>query len=210
MGKKVMSKRSATRRSKGETTRNRIVAQAAPLFNQRGLEGTSLSALMEATGLEKGGIYRHFPSKEAMALKAFDYAWKLATELRRENLNKIPNSVDKLKQFVCNFVEHRGPVPGGCPLLNSAIDSDDGNAALRSRAERALRNWTKFLTDIIEEGLAKKEISRRADPQQTAMVIIASLEGALMISRLTRDRSALETARAHLGEYLEAEIRAAS
>ena len=54
--------------SKGEETRERIVAQAAVLFNQRGVEGTSISDLMEATGLEKGGIYRHFP-KEAVAVE---------------------------------------------------------------------------------------------------------------------------------------------
>ena len=56
--------------SKGDQTRERIIAKAAELFNQRGLEGTSMADLMEATGLEKGGIYRHFPSKEAVAAEA--------------------------------------------------------------------------------------------------------------------------------------------
>lgn len=50
--------------SKGEKTRQRIVAEAATLFNERGFEGGSLTDLMDATGLEKGGIYRHFSSKE--------------------------------------------------------------------------------------------------------------------------------------------------
>jgi len=50
--------------SKGEETRERIVAEAAALFNQRGYEGGSMSELMKATGLEKGGIYRHFSSQE--------------------------------------------------------------------------------------------------------------------------------------------------
>ena len=62
--------------SKGDQTRERIIAKAAELFNQRGLEGTSMADLMKATGLEKGGIYRHFASKEAVAAEAFDYAWK--------------------------------------------------------------------------------------------------------------------------------------
>src|SRR5579871_588701 len=111
--------------TKGENTRKRIVAKAAPLFNQKGLEGTSMSELMAATGLEKGGIYRHFPSKEAVAVEAFDYAWGLAVETRMHDLDVIPNSVDKLKEYVSNFVERRSPVPGGCPLLNAAIDYDD-------------------------------------------------------------------------------------
>jgi TetR/AcrR family transcriptional repressor of nem operon len=50
--------------TKGERTRARIVATAAPLFNQRGYVGASMADLMAATGLEKGGIYRHFESKD--------------------------------------------------------------------------------------------------------------------------------------------------
>jgi TetR/AcrR family transcriptional repressor of nem operon len=64
--------------SKGEETRERIIAKAAELFDQGGLAGTSLADLMQATGLEKGGIYRHFPSNEAAAAEAFDYAWEAA------------------------------------------------------------------------------------------------------------------------------------
>ena len=45
---------------KGEATRQRIIAEAAPIFNQRGFVGCSLADLMEATGREKGGIFRHF------------------------------------------------------------------------------------------------------------------------------------------------------
>jgi len=61
---------------KGEETRRRIVTEAAVLFNQRGFDGGSISELMKTTGLEKGGIYRHFSSKEEIAAEAFDYAWK--------------------------------------------------------------------------------------------------------------------------------------
>jgi len=42
--------------------------------------------------------------------------------------------VDKLKQLIANFVEWRGIIPGSCPLLNTAIDTDDGNSLLRERA----------------------------------------------------------------------------
>src|SRR5215469_4932825 len=67
---------------KGQKTRERIVAEAASLFNQRGFEASSMSELKEATGLEKGGIYRHFSSKEELAAKAFDYAWKVTLGTR--------------------------------------------------------------------------------------------------------------------------------
>ncbi len=59
---------------KGEATRQRIIAEAAPIFNQRGFDGCSMQDLMTATGLEKGGLYRHFSNKEELASEAFRFA----------------------------------------------------------------------------------------------------------------------------------------
>ena len=69
---------------KGEQTRQEIIRKAAPIFNQKGYDGAALSDLMRATGLEKGGIYRHFESKEELAGDAFDHAWKIAMDALRD------------------------------------------------------------------------------------------------------------------------------
>jgi TetR/AcrR family transcriptional repressor of nem operon len=192
---------------KGEQTRERIIRQAAPLFNQRGYEGSSMQEIMAATELEKGGIYRHFSSKQELAAQAFDYAWSEAVKARRHDLDGVVNSVDKLKQYITNFVERRGSVPGGCPLLNTATDSDDGNAVLRARARQALLGWQKFLESIIAGGIRKGEIRRDVTKAKIANVIIASLEGAIMISRLEQSSEPLRTAQSHLEDYLEAKVR---
>src|SRR5262249_7273613 len=142
--------------SKGDETRERIIAKAAELFNQRGLEGTSITDLMEATGLEKGGIYRHFPSKEAVAAEAFDYAWKAAFQERVRDLDSIPGAVNRLKHLIANFVERRSAIPGGCPLLNTAVEADDGNATLRARAWNALGQWRDLLVSITEQGIQQR------------------------------------------------------
>src|SRR5579862_3049417 len=101
------------RLTKGEQTRKKIVAAAAPIFNKRGYEGSSMNDLMEATGLKKGGIYRHFESKEALAAAAFDYTWHIAWSLRTSQLDKDSAGLDKVKQLIANFVNHRSPVSGG-------------------------------------------------------------------------------------------------
>jgi TetR/AcrR family transcriptional regulator, transcriptional repressor for nem operon len=127
---------------KGEQTRQEIIRKAAPIFNQKGYDGAALSDLMRATGLEKGGIYRHFGSKQELAGDAFDHAWKIAMDTRFEGTEQIANTVDRLKQIVRNFRDRRtGLVPGGCPLLNTAIDCDDGNPKLREKARQALSSW---------------------------------------------------------------------
>lgn len=195
--------------TKGEQTRRDIVAKAAPLFNQKGYEGTSLSDLMDATGLQKGGIYRHFAGKGKLAEEAFDYSWGKAVRGRLDGVDAVENHVDRLKKMIANFVEMRaGLVPGGCPLMNTAVESDDGNPALRGKARKALRGWTDRLAKIAAEGIERGEIEPGVDAEKLARVVIASLEGALLISRLERDEEPLREVQEHLDKYLEQNVRA--
>jgi TetR/AcrR family transcriptional regulator, transcriptional repressor for nem operon len=195
---------------KGEQTRQEIIRKAAPIFNQRGYDGAALSDLMHATGLEKGGIYRHFSSKEELAAEAFDYAWRESFAARIHDLDSISNTVDKLKQLVANFVERRGIIPGGCPLLNTAIDADDGNLVLRERARKALRGWRGYLISMITAGIKAQEIRPTVEAKKLAALIISSLEGAIMLYRLDRTEKGLRAVQAHLDSYLETEVRAPS
>ena len=173
--------------SKGEQTRQEIIRKAAPIFNQKGYDGAALSDLMLATGLKKGGIYRHFDSKQELAGDAFDHAWKVAMDARFEGTEGIPNTVDRLKQIVRNFRDRRtGLVPGGCPLLNTAIDSDDGNPQLRARARQALSSWLDRMQSITEEGQRRGEVRANVDSAKLATLIASTLEGSLMVSRLQK------------------------
>jgi len=193
---------------KGEQTRQEIIRKSAPIFNQRGYDGAALSDLMRATGLEKGGIYRHFESKQQLAGEAFDYAWKIALDTRFEGTEEIPNAVDRLKQIVRNFRDRRaGLVPGGCPLLNTAIDSDDGNPQLRARARRALSSWLDRLRSIAEEGRRRGEVRSDVDSEELATLIVSMLEGSLMVSRLERKDGPLDLVSRYLEEYLETKVR---
>jgi TetR/AcrR family transcriptional repressor of nem operon len=195
--------------TKGEQTRRDIVEKAAPLFNQKGFEGTSLADLMQATGLQKGGIYRHFSGKRELAAEAFDYAWERAVRGRLDGVADVPDGVDRLKKTIANFVERRaGLVPGGCPLMNTAVEADDGNPVLRARARRALQGWTERLSRITAEGIQKHQIDRSIAPRKLSQLIISSLEGALLISRLQNDEEPLRAMRQHLDEYLEQSVRA--
>jgi TetR/AcrR family transcriptional regulator, transcriptional repressor for nem operon len=189
---------------KGRQTRQEIVRRAAPLFNRQGFAGTSMSDLMQATGLQKGGLYRHFPSKESLAQEAFDYTWKKAVSERLGGVDKVPGSIPRLKAMIDNFVEKRAHlVPGGCPILNTAVESDDGNPTLRARARNALANWTNRLSTIVSDGIKTGEIAPSVNPAELADTIVATLEGALMISRLRQSEAPLHTARKHLSATLD-------
>ena len=194
---------------KGEQTRREIIRKAAPIFNQKGYNGAALSDLMRATGLEKGGIYRHFESKQELAGEAFDHAWKIAMDARFEGTQEIPNTVDQLNQIVWNFRDRRtGLISGGCPLLNTAIDSDDGNPQLRAKARQALSSWLDRLQAISEEGKRRGEVRPEVDSAELAMLIVSTLEGSFMIRRLQKNDGPLDLACHHLEEYLETKVRA--
>ena len=90
-----------------------------------------------ATGLEKGSLYTHFDSKEQLASEAFDTAWAQSSHARLDNLDRATGSIEKLKLHIDNFVS-KWPFAGGCPLLNAAIDADDGNLVIYQKAQIAL------------------------------------------------------------------------
>jgi TetR/AcrR family transcriptional regulator, transcriptional repressor for nem operon len=189
---------------KGEKTRQRIIVQAAPLFNQGGLAGCSMQDIMEATGLEKGGLYRHFSSKEELAAECLKYSLELAFKYRSGDADHVPNAVDKLRYLVDRFTSVPSPLKGGCPLMNAAVDADDGNLQLRRIAQEALRHWKSKLIQIVNDGLERGEVLSGTDPIRVANTMITVLEGSLLISRLEASPRARDDARATLEVLLDA------
>jgi TetR/AcrR family transcriptional repressor of nem operon len=143
-----------------------------------------------------------------LAGEAFDYAWQKAVERRLEGVDEAADAVERLKKMIDNFVDIRtGLVAGGCPLMNTAVEADDGNPMLRARARGALSGWMARLGKVAEEGIARREIQSRVDCKALSQIIISTLEGALLISRLENDRASLDQVRRHLQEYLETNVR---
>jgi TetR/AcrR family transcriptional repressor of nem operon len=195
--------------SKGEETRTIIIEKAAPIFNKRGYSGTSLSDIMEATGLQKGGIYNHFANKDAIALEAFDYAYGIAREryrtaLREAGRDPVKQLFGMLEVFARNVEDP--PIAGGCPVLNTAIDSDDTHPELRLHARNAITEWRMTIQKIIGRGQDRGVFREEVHGDTVATTIIALLEGAVMMSRLYRDRVFMDRAVAHVRQYLEKEV----
>ncbi len=192
--------------SKAQLTRSHIIHQSAEVFNQFGYARTSLADLMAATGLKKGGIYNHFASKDALAIAAFDYSVGLIQQWYAEALRGQRRSVDRLRTVVdtfCKGVVNEPVLKGGCPLMNTAVDSDDAHEGLKLRAQMAMNRWRTMLRKIVVYGQKHGELLATADPEGVATIVIATLEGAVMMSGLYGDRTHLECARAHLMQYID-------
>lgn len=190
---------------KGEETRERILARSAQLFNRQGYAGASLADIMRETGLEKGGIYNHFSSKEQLALEAFDYAYELVRQRVRQALSGKFHAIERLLAIVSVFQSEVDdpPVAGGCPILNTAIEADDANEVLRDRARVAMDDWRTTIHRIVNRGIERGEVRPATDADEVASLLIATLEGALMLSNLYRDSVHMERAAAHMARYIE-------
>lgn len=160
--------------------------------------------LVRETGLEKGGIYNHFGSKEELALAAFDYSAGVMREHFEAALGGRSGAVEKLLAIVgvlAGTVENP-PVRGGCPVLNTAIEADDAHRALKERAREAATDWLRLIGNIVKEGVASGELEDGTDPREVASVVVAALEGAVMLSKLHDDPAHMERAVGHLEAYL--------
>jgi AcrR family transcriptional regulator len=196
--------------ARGEGTRENIIRKAATLFNQHGFAGSSMSDVMAATGLQKGGIYRHFESKEQLALEAFGYAVSQMERRFAQALEGKTHAVDRLDAIVSVFaaLSNDPPVPGGCPVMNAGIENDDGNPALRERARAAMDDLRALVARTTDRGKTRGEVRPDVDADALATVMISQLEGAVMMSRLYGDDVHVARAAAHLRRHLEASVRA--
>jgi AcrR family transcriptional regulator len=193
---------------KGKTTRLDIIQQAAPIFNQQGYAGASIADVMKATGLQKGGIYNHFESKEQLALEAFSYSVRLVRQHYAEALKGHASAPNQLLAFMAVFQQffHDPPIPGGCPLLNTAIESDDAFPSLREQASREMKQWHSWIVRILRGGIKRGEIKSTIDTKATATLFIACLEGGLMLSKLHHDPIYLQQAIAHLQTHIASNL----
>ena len=191
--------------SKGEQTRERILARSTQLFNRQGYFGASLTDIMRETGLEKGGIYNHFSSKEQLALEAFDYAYGLVQERVRQALAGKRNAIERLLAIVSVFqgIVEDPPVAGGCPILNTAIEADDANETLRDRARAAMDSWRTTIHRVVNKGIERQEIRPGINADEVASILIATLEGAIMLSSLYKDPIHMQRAADHIVHYIE-------
>jgi len=194
--------------SKGELTRERILARSAQLFNRQGYFGSSLADIMRETGLEKGGIYNHFSSKEQLALEAFDYAYELVEQRVRQALTGKKHAVERLVAILSVFqsIADDPPVAGGCPILNTAIEADDAHPALRERARGAMNDWRATISRIATRGIERQEIRQGVDADEVATLFICMLEGAVMLSSLYKDSTHMRRAVKHMTKYIETDL----
>jgi AcrR family transcriptional regulator len=195
--------------TKGERTRADIISRSAELLNRQGFLATPVSDVIEATGIQKGGLYRHFESREALAIAALDYAVAGVRDRLLHATASRDNACDKLLAILDAYSGDglNVPMAGGCPIMNTAIETDHAHPRLRKQAQRAMSEWHGLVTRIVEAGLRSGEIRQGVIAKHIATSFIACIEGGVMLTQLYGDPSYLNASRQHLADYVERELR---
>ncbi|HEY6410630.1 MAG TPA: TetR/AcrR family transcriptional regulator C-terminal ligand-binding domain-containing protein, partial [Ktedonobacteraceae bacterium] len=100
------------------------------------------------------------------------------------------------------------PVPGGCPIMNTIVDSDDGDPALRERVVAVVTEWEQLIARIVADGVARGSIRRDINPQAVATLIIATLEGGILLAQAHQSEVYLQHTVDHLVQYVRRDVAA--
>jgi TetR/AcrR family transcriptional repressor of nem operon len=187
-----------------DVTREKILKKSGVLFNTQGYKATSISDITDATGLTKGAIYRHFKSKEHLEKETLIHLSGLMFEEVRKYIKAETTAGNKLRavfKYYETYIDSPA-VKGGCPILNAAVEADDGHPELRKGAIKILDVLRDSLITILENGVKYKQLKKGIDMQFYATLIIASLEGAIMMSKLKGENSDVKRVSKHLDKLL--------
>jgi AcrR family transcriptional regulator len=183
-----------------DETRGAILHHAGSLFNLQGYKATSISNITEATDYTKSAIYRHFKNKEKLEEQSLVYLMGIMFEKLRTQIKEHPTASGKLKAIIFFFESYvtKSPIKGGCPLLNVAIEADDNSPHLRKKAHAILQVLKESVITILANGIKFGQLKKSIDKEYYATVIIASLEGAIMMSKLSRTNHDIRIVIKHL------------
>ncbi|MCZ8521602.1 TetR/AcrR family transcriptional regulator [Paenibacillus mucilaginosus] len=190
---------------KGDKTREHIIAKSAELFNRLGYAGASLNDIIAATGIKKGGIYRHFSSKDDIALEAYEYAVNQVGMRISEAAGKEESAAGRLLAFfrIYEDVVNNPPFVGGCPLQNTAVESDDTHPALRQSAQQGMYRMLDMMKSIIHDGIRCGEFKADLDADALATFAFSLLEGGIMLSKLEGSNRHMQMNIASFSAYLQ-------
>jgi len=173
--------------SKSERTKQFIIEKTAPVFNEKGYAGTSMSDLTHATGLTKGSIYGNFENKDEVALAAFDHNFTAVVHYIKQKMDQKSLVIDKLliyPETYANFLQLPF-LKAGCPLLNTSTEADDTHPLLREKAIGALKFWKSSIEKLITIGIESNQIKEETIASEFAAILMSLIEGAVMQAKLT-------------------------
>lgn len=173
-------------------TRDCVIAQATELIRRKGFRATSISEVIAASGIKKGGLYHYFPGKADLGLTLL----KSAREEFLQFLDDVLVGDTPAKALVHFFnaalrKHQQTGFVGGCLFGNTALEMADEDQAYADVVSSVFDEWITRIERVIglaqESGEVRDDLSARC----LAQVVVMSIEGGIMLTRLRKDESSL-------------------
>jgi len=184
------------RSAKAAATRDQILDAAARLIHLRGYHGTSLDDVLRESGVGKGNFYYYFRSKEDLGFAIIDRVVErfLERTLEPAFVDLTADPLEQVRAFLDRLLEvqRQRNCVGGCPMGNLASELSDVHEGFRQRLADIFERWRVTLATTLERGRASGRLRADLDAASAAGFVVAALEGAILMAKVTKDISVME------------------
>jgi TetR/AcrR family transcriptional repressor of nem operon len=180
--------------TKGQETRSHILMESRRLFTLRGFQNSSISSIISATGVKKGNLYYHFPSKEelglAVLIDARDEFYTILDDSLRGGGDPVKRVLHSC-QVVMDLMQQSNFV-GGCLFGNTALEMTDMSSRFGQIIREVFSHWIKLIADELYLAQEEGQLQSSLPAEKLAISIVAILEGGIMLSRVYLNKESLE------------------
>lgn len=178
--------------SRSNDSRVVLIQTAAALFRRQGYAATGVKQILQVADVQPGSLYHHFPAgKHQLAEAVVDtMAAAIENQLRRALSSDLP-ALDVVEAAIDILIASLdNDERDGCPIEPIATESVNASSVVRAASAKAFRSWCAAIADRL-----RADGWRSSDADETAVAIVAQLEGALLLSRVLGDTTALMAAK---------------
>lgn len=188
-------------------TRRTLLEAAAREIHVHGFQAASLSRILAETGVTKGALYYHFPSKRDLGYAVVDeYFGPMLHESWIVPLHKAGcDPIDALIEVIRKAGNRMtiAELSLGCPINNLAQEMSPVDTGFRERLEGLLDGWRSAIADALRRSQAEHKVAADTDVDAAAAFIVASLEGCIGMAKNAQSRKLLMTCGKGLINYLQ-------
>ena len=193
-------------------TRGAILKAAKRLILIKGYNATSVDDLLHDSGVGKGSFYHYFKSKEDLGYAILDDIVSSFVERTLDPCFADPEGrpLAQVRWFLDRVVEAQraSACVGGCPLGNLASELSDVHEGFRGRLAGVFSAWRERLTLALGDAQRRGDVGSDCEVDVVAQFLVASLEGAILMTKVSKDISVMEKCVGELKRYLAVYERA--
>jgi TetR/AcrR family transcriptional repressor of nem operon len=193
------------RTQRGRRSRDRIVAAAAELIAERGVEGASLDQILNAARASKSQLYHYFADKCDLVRAVVASRLDVTLETQMPWLERLDSFAAIRRWFDMITAQSDAAGHPGCGIGTLASELADRDETIRNDLARCFAVWEDYLVAGLEQMRVRGDLVTNADPRRLATATFASIQGGLLLAKTRKDveplRIALDAAYAHLRTF---------